>query len=153
LDTSLFDESGNPRPNFALGEVFGVEHRGLPDAPNGNQEEIDVNFAKAIGPDYWEKRKNVFDFKQDAASLLNQGRMRTYVGEQNVTFKGPALRVAATSSSAKVIGPLRARSAAGAPELPGVVTNSYGKGHVVYFAAGFDSAYYLYAYPYQRLAL
>ena len=27
--------------------------------------QLDVNFAKAIGPDYWEKRKNVFDFKQD----------------------------------------------------------------------------------------
>jgi hypothetical protein len=153
LDTSLFDESGNPRPNFALGEVFGVEHRGLPDAPSGTQEEIDVNFAKAIGPDYWEKRKSVFDFKQDTASLLNQGRMRTYVGDQSVTFKGPALRVATASTSAKVIGTLRARTGAGASELPGVVTNSHGKGRVVYFAAGFDSAYYLYAYPYQRLAL
>jgi hypothetical protein len=37
--------------------------------------------------------------------------------------------------------------------MPGVVTHTHGKGNVVYFAAGFDSAYYLYAYPYQRLAL
>ena len=28
LDASLFDEFGNPRPNFALARVFGVEHRG-----------------------------------------------------------------------------------------------------------------------------
>jgi hypothetical protein len=37
--------------------------------------------------------------------------------------------------------------------MPGVVTHSCGRGRVVYFAAGLDSAYYLYAYPYQRLAL
>ncbi len=34
-----------------------------------------------------------------------------------------------------------------------MVTHTYGKGRVVYLAAGFDSAYYLYAYPYQRLVL
>jgi hypothetical protein len=34
-----------------------------------------------------------------------------------------------------------------------VVTRTHGKGRVVYFAGGLDSGYYLYAYPYQRLAL
>ena len=37
--------------------------------------------------------------------------------------------------------------------MPGVVTNLYGKGKVVYLPGGFDAAYYLYAYPYQRLIL
>jgi hypothetical protein len=152
LDTSLFDEYGDPRKNFALGAVLGVEYRGLPDTA-GAKEEIDVNFAKGIGPDYWEKRKNIFDFKQDAASVLNQGRMKTYVGDQSVTFKGAALRVAVTDKTAKVLGTLRAKSVAGAAEFPGVVSRAHGRGRVVYFAAGFDSAYYLYAYPYQRLAL
>jgi hypothetical protein len=152
LDTSLFDEYGNPRKNFALGDVLGVEYRGLPSLSGGGKEEIDVNFAKAIGPDYWEKRKNIFDFKQDASSFLNQGRMKTYVGEQNVTFKGAAVRVAPKGAAVKVIGTLKGKTA-DAPSFPGAVSQSYGKGRVVYFAAGFDSAYYLYAYPYQRLAL
>ena len=153
LDTSLFDEYGNPRKNFALGAVLGVEYRGLPDAPGGVREEIDVNFAKAIGPDYWEKRKNVFDFRQDPASFLNQGRMKIYLGDQPVTFKGAAVRVRTRDEKVKVTGRLQAKSVAGAVEFPGVVTQTYGKGRVVYFAAGLDSAYYLYAYPYQRLAL
>lgn len=34
-----------------------------------------------------------------------------------------------------------------------MVSHRYGRGRVVYFAAGFDSAYYLYAYPYQRLLI
>jgi hypothetical protein len=33
------------------------------------------------------------------------------------------------------------------------VVREFGKGKVVYFAAGLDAAYYSYAYPYQRLAM
>ncbi|MFN3653440.1 MAG: ThuA domain-containing protein [Armatimonadota bacterium] len=152
LDTSLFDEFGNPRKSFALGSVLGVEYAGLPDTAAG-MEEIDVNFAQAIGPDYWEKRKSVFDLRQDPASILNQGRMKTYVGEHPVTFKGAAVRVSRKDPAAKVLATLRAKSADPAAEIPGVVSRTHGKGRVVYFAAGLDSAYYLYSYPYQRLAL
>ncbi len=152
LDTSLFDEYGTARDRFALATVFGVDYRGLPVVAAGKQE-VDVNFAQAITPDYWEKRKNVFDFKQDPGSLLNQGLMRTYVGNETVTFKGPAVRVSPSGEATRVLGTLRAKSTADASEFPGVVTNTFGRGRVAYFAAGFDAAYYLYAYPYQRLAL
>jgi hypothetical protein len=150
LDTSLFDEYGSPRKNFALADVFGVEYRGLPDDKPAAKEDIDVNFAKAIGPDYWEKRKSVFDFRQDPASWLNRDRMKTYVGAEPVTFKGPAVRVAAGTGT-KVVGTLAPKTGGGT--FPGVVTNAFGKGRVAYFAGGFDAAYYLYPYPYQRLAL
>ena len=60
LDTSLFNEFGDARDNFTLADVFGVDYRGLAtSAPSSN--DLDINFAKSIGPDYWEKRKNVFD--------------------------------------------------------------------------------------------
>lgn len=154
LDVSLFDEYGDPRPNFALAEVLGVDYRGLPNAPAGGPEEIDVNFAQAIGPDYWEKRKSVFDFKQNTSSFLNQGKMQTYVGDNNVTFKGPAVRVAPRAGAkADVIATLRAKSGSNPSEIPGILSRSYGNGRVVYLATGLDSAYYLYPYPYQRLAL
>jgi Trehalose utilisation len=155
LDVSLFDEFGNPRENFALAQVLGIDYRGLPEssvADSAAQEELDVNFARSIGPDYWEKRKNVFDFQQDPESLLNRGKMKTYVGAESVTFKGPALRVAPRGDAAATIATLRAKTA-GAAAFPGVVTRAYGKGRVAYFAAGLDAGYYLYAYPYQRLAL
>jgi len=153
LDTSLFDEFGTPRNNFALAETLGVDYRGLPDAGTADaKEQLDVNFAQAIGPDYWEKRKSVFDFQQDPSSLLNQGPMRTYVGEQSVTFKGPAVRVAARDGT-KSLATMRVKGAAEAPTLPAVISREHGQGRVVYFAAGCDAAYYLYAYPYQRLAL
>lgn len=151
LDTSLFDEFGNPRSNFALAEAFGADYRGIAPAGPVKDEPIDVNFAKAIGPDYWEKRRNVFDFRQDVGSFLNVGKMTTYVGPEPVTFKGPAVRVAPRPGT-NVVGTLRGK-AAGAPELAAVVARDHGKGRVVYLAAGFDAAHYLYSYPYHRLVL
>lgn len=151
LDTSLFDEFGTPRNNFALADVFGVDYQGLLTS-NAKKEEIDVNFAQSIGPDYWEKRKNVFDFRQDPQSFLNQGKMRTYVHDQLVTFKGPAVKVRAEHGD-QVPGSIRFKSVPDATDHPAVVTHQFGRGRVVYFAAGLDAGYYLYAYPYQRLAL
>jgi hypothetical protein len=152
LDTSLFNEFGDPRENFSLAEVLGVDYGGVADGKPGKTEELDVNFAKSIGPDYWDKRKNVFDFRQDTGSFLNQGKMQTYVGAEPVTFKGAALRVK-PRELAKTIGTLRVKSAADAVDFPGVVTHQHGQGRVVYFPASFDAAYYLYSYPYERLAL
>lgn len=153
LDASLFDEFGNARADFALADVFGVRHRGIPDEPAVGAGAVDVNFARAIGPDYWEKRRNVFDFRPAPSSFLNRGRMAAYVGTGDVTFKGPAVRVAPVDATARVLGTVRARSTAGAAAIPGAVAHGYGKGKVVYLPAGFDAAYYLYSYPYQRLLL
>ncbi|MFN0199212.1 MAG: ThuA domain-containing protein [Planctomycetaceae bacterium] len=152
LDTSLFDEFGNPRDNFALADVFGVDYRGLLTATVAPNEELDVNFAKSIGPDYWEKRKNVFDFRQDVTSFLNQGKMRTYVNDQLVTFKGPAVKVRADQIE-RILGWIRFKAAPEVVDYPAVVTHKYGAGSVVYFAAGLDAGYYSYAYPYQRLEI
>ena len=151
LDTSLFDEFGNPRQNFALADLFGVNYRGLPTTESIVETDIDVNFAKSIGADYWEKRKNVFDFRMEPTSFLNAGKLKTYIGSELVTLKGAAVRVA-TKGQSQILGTIRGKNV-DAPELPAVVTNKFGKGKVVYFAAGFDSAYYLYPYPYQRLMI
>lgn len=153
VDASLFNEFGDPRPNFALADLFGVDYRGPPEvSADADAEKLDVNFAQAIGPDYWEKRKNIFEFRQDTSSFLNQGLMRTYVADQPVTHKGAAVRVAPRSGDAQVIGTLRTRGEHPS-EMPAVVVRQHGRGRVVYLAAGFDAGYYLYAYPYQRLIL
>jgi hypothetical protein len=153
LDTSLFDEFGTPREKFALADVLGVDYRGLPQTGPGSPGDIDVNFAASIGPDYWEKRKNVFDFKQAEGSIFNRGMMQTYVGHNPVTFKGPAVHVRVNRQDAAVQATFQSKFTAGAPAMPAVVTQAFGRGRVAYFATGIDSTYYLYAYPYQRLVL
>jgi len=151
LDTSLFDEFGTPRKNFALAEVMGVDYRGLPDATPIDRN-VDVNFALSIGPDYWEKRKNSFDFRMVANTFLDQGTLQRYIGLEPVTFKGPAVRVA-TRADAKIVGTIQSKTAIPGQDSPAMISHTYGKGKVVYFAAGLDAGYYLYSYPYQRLAL
>ncbi len=153
LDTSLFDEFGGARANFALAGVLGVRHQGVPNEPAPARNELDINFAQAIGPDYWEKRKQVYDLRVQAGGLLDRGLLATYVGTEPVTFKGPAVRVAALDPWAEVFAWLRVKADAAGLEYPAVLGRQHGEGRVVYLAAGLDAAYYLYAYPYQRLAL
>jgi len=64
---------------------------------------------------------------------------------------GDAVRVAVKSPNAKILGTIRPKT--DPIDLPAVISKTYGKGRVVYFATGFDAAYYLYPYPYQRLCL
>jgi hypothetical protein len=149
LDTSLFNEFGDPRSNFGLRDVLGVDYRGMPSA-GVEKSELDVNFAKAVGPDYWEKRKSVFEFKP-TMTFFKSDRMKSYVGDGAVTFKGPALRVVARDG-VQVIGTMKPHGAT-TGDMPAVLANTHGKGRVVYLPAGLDAAYYLYSYPYQRLAL
>lgn len=153
LDASLFNEFGDPRPEFALAGAFGVRHRGLYAAGPDRPEPIDVNFARALPADYWEKRKGVFDFRQDPASFLNRGLMGTYVGRDPVSFKGQAVRVEVADEDATRPAVIRRRALPDSSEGPAVVARTHGRGRVAYFAAGLDSAYYLYPYPYQRIAL
>ena len=54
-ETSLFDELGHPRPNFALADIFGVDYAGRPKAPT-TRAELDVNFAIVVDDKYWANR-------------------------------------------------------------------------------------------------
>lgn len=159
LDSSLFNEFGDARDNFLLADVFGVDFQGLavedsPISDKATAQQIDSNFAISIPANYWEKRKGVFDFKSSGDTWLDQGRMNAYVGNNPVTFKGPAVGVQANSTHrGRTIATITPKSQAGSAALPAVVTNEFGKGKVVYLAGGFDAAYYLYAYPYERLVM
>lgn len=153
LDTSLYDEFGGVRANFGLEDVFGVRFKGVPvTSAGGKSEEIDVNFLKGVGPDYWNQRKGIFSHRNKPGSFLDSGLMQLYVGPDPVTFKGAANEIEVTLPTAEVVGTFEARGA-GAGLLPGVVTNAYGKGRVVYMSGAYDAGYYLYPYPYQRLMM
>ncbi len=151
LDTGLCDEFGTPRKEPALADVLGVNHRGTVEAPNAG-EKIDENFARTLPPDYWLKRKGVWDFKRDAGSFLKSERIEKLIGKGAVTFKGPVTRVA-LRSNARGLGSVLKRDDAKASSLPAVVSCRHGDGNVVYLVAGFDAAYYSASYPYYRLVL
>lgn len=165
LDTSLCNEFGDPRPDFALADVFGVHHSGstktatTPGAPDETAQsaaaarsDLDINFARNLDDDYWLKRKNVFALRVPTDSVLSSDKLRELIGSASVTFKGPLLsmRISDGTSLAAQAAPHNLPDAA---PTPAIVTRQFGKGRVVYFAAGIDHAYYSYAYPYQRVLL
>lgn len=157
LDTSLCDEFGNPRPDFALSDILGVSHRGISErgAAAPSPENLDVNFARNLSPEYWDKRRNVWDLNRSPDFALDSPKLRELIGGSSVLFKGPAVRVK-PGTAAKTIATLTPPAGEGGekPEtIPAITTHQHGQGRVVYFAAGFDAANYLYSYPYHRALL
>lgn len=150
VDTSLFDEMGNPREDFLLSDLFGVSYQGVA-VGSGEKEEIDPNFAMAIDQSYWDKRRSIFDFRTTEHALFDLDKLREYLPDGVSCFKGQAVAVS-VGPDAQPAGTITAREA-GAQPLPSIAARTFGKGRVVYMAAGFDSAYYLYPYPYYRLIM
>ena len=154
LDASRFNEYGDPREDFALADLFGAHYAGAA-AGGGGRDAIDVNFEKSIDPAYWEKRKGIFDFTISAKhQIFDSQKMTDYLPDGTSMFKGQALSVTTSIEdiAGQVIGKIAAREA-NAKALPSVVVRNYGNGRVVYLAAGFDSAYFSYPFPYYRILL
>ncbi len=152
MDASLCDEMGEPRKDFGLADIFGVHYQGILKAEGGKTEALDVNFVKGLDASYWEKRKNIYKFRMGKSPVCADPRLNAYLGADPVTFKGQAVAVGNLSADAASAGTLAVTEGEGT-SLPAIVTHAVGKGHVVYMAAGFDAAYYLYAYPYERILL
>lgn len=153
LDTGLCDEFGTPRQRPALADVLGVDHMGIA-AAGTIDGKIDENFARTLPPEYWQKRKGVWDFKRAGGprSLLETDRLTELIGRSAVTFKGPVVRVAPRPGSF-TDATVRAKDAPTAEELPALVSSTFGKGKTAYLAAGLDAAHYALSYPYYRVAL
>jgi hypothetical protein len=151
-ETSLFDELGHPRPNFALADLFGVDYQGRPAAPV-KQPELDVNFAILVDEKYWANRQGTAEMRWGAGDLqtgdlVADPRLPRICHGVQASFKGPMVKM----SDAR---PPMKRAMIMFPEgkdpIPAVVMGEQGRGRVVYMAAGFDAANYNYGYPYERV--
>ena len=151
-ETSLFDELGHPRPNFALADIFGVDYQGRPQAPT-KRAELDVNFAILVDDKYWANRQGSAEMRWGAGDLqtsdfIADPRLQRAVNGVQASFKGPMVLMSEARPPM-----LRAMFMfpEGKPPVPAVVMGEQGKGRVVYMAAGFDAANFSYGYPYQRI--
>jgi type 1 glutamine amidotransferase len=150
LDTSLCNEFGDTREDFQLADVFGAHHRGVIVAGDGRKE-VDVNFAKGLDDAYWEKRKNVFDLRIPIADgPFADRKLQELVGLEPVTIKGPAARIVVDADAKSLSVAFPKGSDEAKNTSPAIISRQFGKGRVVYFAAGIDAGYYSYSYPYQR---
>src|SRR5262249_6464724 len=133
LDASLCNEYGDARADFALADVLGVHHRGVPTV-GAVGTDLDVNFARNLGPEYWEKRKTVWDLKRVPGNLLDSPKLIELIGNDIVNFKGQAVKVAADADT-QTLATLDPKPEAKGDIVPAIVTHTFGKGRVVYLAA------------------
>ena len=158
METSLCDELGRQRNDFALADVFGVSYRGpVPAETTTEKASLDENFARSLPEEYWSQRAGAGTFSWDQHPLLKQETLTQLVPNKTARFKGPQVRVTAPTGPDELALQLLpdAPNGMSAPteKLPAAIVRRYGKGRVVYFAAGVDAAMFSYAYPYQRMIL
>jgi hypothetical protein len=149
-ESSLYDDLGLRRQDFALADVFGVWFQGRPKAFEKHPE-LDANFALALGENYWKQRNGVARLSWSDHSLVRDAKLAELVPTRSVSFRGPLVRVSRPTDGA-VVAEMTPEGTDSSP-LPAVVCRSYGKGRVVYFAAGVEAALWSFAYPYQRRLL
>lgn len=150
-ESSLCDELGRPRKDFALADVFGVSYRGRPADP-ARRPELDANFAVTVDENYWRQRSGVATLTWTDHPLTHDRRLAELVPHKSVTFRGPLARVSGPSRAEEVALRMRPEGSDG-PPLPAAVLRNFGAGRVAYFAAAVDAALWSYAYPYQRRLL
>jgi hypothetical protein len=127
-ETSLCDDLGRARRDFALADLFGVSFR----------EPIQRAGSAVLS---WGDHP-----------LVRDGRLKELVPRRAVRFRGPLLRVSEPAKKDEVVIRLAAEGVAG-PPAPAAILRRVGKGRVAYFAAAIDAALWSYAYPYQRILL
>jgi hypothetical protein len=153
-DTSLFDELGRRRRDFALADLFGVSFRGHFQEANSKNQIPRTKQDGVLEFGSWNLVLGISagTLTWAAHPLLRDPRLQELVPGRSVTFRGPLVRVTAPTDADAVAVRMKPEGA-NQESFPAVVARTFGKGRVVYFAAGVDAALWSYAYPYQRRLL
>lgn len=147
-ETSLFDELGRPRHDFALQDLLGVSYLGRPKAAE-KRPKLDANFSITVDANYWKERSGVARLSWSDHPLVQDKKLARLVPVKSVNFRGPLVWVSEPKDAKEVAWRMVPEGWKKKP-LPGAICRRVGKGKVVYLAAAIDAALWSYAYPYQR---
>lgn len=149
-ETSLCDELGRPRKDFALADLFGVSYRGR---PTGTTERaaLDANFAVTVDETYWQQRIGAGRLQWNDSPVWDDARLSELVPHRSATFKGPQVLV--TEQNAKDVMARIVPEGWKHDPIPAVIVRKVGNGRVAYLSSCLDAAMWSYAYPYQRRML
>src|SRR5204863_9867686 len=78
-------------------------------------------------------------------------RLTRLVPKRAAAFRGPLVAVSEPAAADEVVIRMKPERTDGS--LPAGIVRNFGKGRVVYLAAGIDATLWSYAYPYQRRLL
>jgi hypothetical protein len=136
-ESSLYDEWGKARPDFALADLFGASYL----------ETTKTAGASRIG------------FTSASSPVTDDDLVRGLMGDRgNTTYWGRFARVIIPSGEMKTIAPLSGTEVLEAGKdsptrwTPLLLTERV-RGRVAYFPAAIDDAYWEAGYPYQRLLI
>lgn len=147
-ETSLCDEIGQPRRDFAMADLFGTSFLGRPKALQPPRD-IDANFAIHLDDNYWKQRTGVATLTWTDHTLTRDERLAKLVPTKSVLFRGPQAIVSEPDDAASVAW--RVQPEGTTESHSGAIARTVGKGRVVYLAAALDAALWSYSFPYQRL--
>lgn len=140
-ETSLFDELGRPRPDFALADLFGVSYR-------GHSTEPKVGTA-APAPEFWTARAATGTLAWVEHPITKDARLTALVPERKTLFKGPRTVVSMPPEAERIA----TFTPEGGEVIPAIAARQFGKGRVAYLPIGVDAALWSYSFPYQRVLL
>jgi hypothetical protein len=149
-ESSLCDEIGQPRGDFALADLFGVSFRGRPQTTS-SPAPLDENFARHLDERYWQERVGVATLSWGEHPVLDDERLRELVPTRNVLFRGPQVLTTEPREPTEVV--CRLQPEGGSAASPALIARSFGRGKVIYLAAALDAALWSYSFPYQRRML
>jgi hypothetical protein len=150
-ETSLCNEWGEPRANFALADILGVSFRGRPSS-SASPAPLDENFARHLDARYWQERTGVATLAWGEHPLVNDESLQDLVPTRSVLFRGPQVLVSEPADPSEIVATLQPEGMPG-KRFPGIVAREFGRGNVIYFAAAIDAALWSYSFPYQRRLL
>ena len=133
FETSLSDEAGRRRADFALADVFGASY--------GGQGKSHIISAGVYGVDHPIARDEIFR----RLGVWSQGAIEPARNFQIITHKpgnAQAYEIGFATPKSRPAEALR-QVRAGGPELPAFVAREFGKGRVVYFPVDLGRAYFL----------
>jgi hypothetical protein len=147
-ETSLCDELGRPRGDFALADLFGVQYQGRPNAPI-TRPELDVNFAVTVDDAYWSARLGASQILTTDHAIFDDDKLRELIPTKVATFKGPQSLVSEPANASEVVARYVPEGSKNPPH-PAIILRQLEHGRVAYLPAAIDAALWSYAYPYQR---
>jgi hypothetical protein len=153
-ETSLYDQMGNPRTDFGLKQCFGAEYTGMYEHP-WSYVRFDAGHPIAGG---WHGKQLL---QGDIASIIAEGDPTLSELLGAVRTIGHQVKVQARPGSqvlASLVEPVEKRGSSYwhtvTPPIPGgstgdpcVITNTFGRGRVVYFAGQPGRHFWRHGYP------
>lgn len=140
-ETSLFDESFQRRPDFALADLFHANYKqSHPVSTRSDALALTIASPHSITTD------SLIESKQSTAW---RGGLDAPPDRGDLALIASATEVVAVQDG-DVIMKYRSPSEKEPIERPAVVTSTFGNGRVVYLAAGIDKAMFFYPDSYQR---